>query len=58
MEKTRRRRVGGRQLALTERDVRAPHWMTLPEETQREVFELLVRLIRNEAVAAEEVDDE
>ncbi len=58
MEKTRRRRAHGRQLALTENDVRAPHWTMLPDETRREVIELLVRLIRDEAVAAEEADDE
>lgn len=58
MEKKRRRRAVERQLTLTERDVRAPHWTMLPPEIQREVMELLLRLLRNEAVAAEGADDE
>ena len=54
----RRGKRRARQLALTEREQRIPSWATLPEECRREVVALLVRLLRNDVVATEEVDDE
>lgn len=52
------RKRKGRQLALTEQGQETPRWSTLPIECRREVVELVIKILRNESLAEEEVTDE
>jgi hypothetical protein len=45
-------------MGLGEGGQRIPQWTKLPEECRREVIALLAKLLRSEALAAEETDDE
>jgi hypothetical protein len=54
----RKRRAEARQMALGESAQQVPAWTTLPEACRREVIELLAKLLRSEALATEEADDE
>jgi len=56
--KLRNRRRTARQMALPEQGAKAPVWSTVPEESRREVVELLMELLRSVAVNDEEDGDE